>query len=124
MWISVEEVGRLARLLHLTESEVVEQYCRKIDGKLSLRERRNHRGEYDCVFLEERGAKRICTIYAARPLQCRTWPFWTENLKSPETWARSSRKCPGMNQGEEYSIGQIAALRDAKDWPKRAPTSE
>jgi Fe-S-cluster containining protein len=124
VWISVEEVGRLARLLHLTESEVVEQYCRKIEGKLSLRERRNHRGEYDCVFLEERGAKRICTIYAARPLQCRTWPFWNENLKSPETWARSARKCPGMNQGQAYSIDQIAALRDARDWPTRAPTSE
>jgi hypothetical protein len=33
VWISVEEVGRLARLLHLTKSEVVEQYCRKIDGQ-------------------------------------------------------------------------------------------
>jgi Fe-S-cluster containining protein len=123
VWISVEEVSRLAALLQLTESEVVEQYCRKIDGKLSLRERRNRRGEYDCIFLEERGAKRICTIYVARPLQCRTWPFWSENLKSAEAWARSARRCAGMDVGRKYSPEQIEALRDAKDWPQRPPTS-
>ena len=37
---------------------------------------------YDCVFLKEdpeRGRK-TCSIYPVRPLQCRTWPFWPENL--------------------------------------------
>src|SRR5687768_4609383 len=74
VWISVEEVVRLARHLKLSPEEVVEKYCRKVDGKFSLRERRNARGEYDCIFLKEEAArrkegdetvvysKRVCTI--------------------------------------------------------------
>ena len=135
VWISVEEVVRLARHLKLSPEQVVERYCRKIDGKFSLRERRNARGEYDCVFLKEQKqqrtegdetivyTKRVCTIYEARPLQCRTWPFWPENLKDEQSWNRSSKRCPGMNVGRKYRLNQIVALRDARDWPDKAPTS-
>jgi hypothetical protein len=59
-----------------------------------------------------------------RPLQCRTWPFWTENLASEKVWNHSSKRCPGMNQGKEYSLEQIADLRDATDWPPSPPSSK
>src|SRR5215210_7321843 len=89
VWISKEEIVRLAEFLRLTPPQVVERYCRKVDGKFSLKESRNSRGEYDCVFLKEEkverpaGAKggddpavcltrRGCSIYPVRPLQCRT----------------------------------------------------
>ena len=136
VWISREEIIRLAEYLKLTPQQTVERYCRKIDGKFSLREHRNARGEYDCIFLKEQPVprvdgdervthtKRICTVYPVRPLQCRTWPFWSENLKSRQMWEQSGRRCPGMNVGRNYSQKQIEALRDAKDWPKRAPTSD
>src|SRR6476660_8667816 len=86
VFISKEEIGRLAGHLGLTVYEVVERYCRKIDGQFSLVERRNARGEYDCIFLKEippemgnegqvRQTRRVCGVYEARPLQCRTWPF-------------------------------------------------
>ena len=135
VWISVEEIVRLAKHLSLTPEEVVERYCRKVDGKFSLRERRNARGEHDCIFLEEQAARRrtpgqtitytrrVCTIYSVRPLQCRTWPFWTENLRDEATWNRSSQRCPGMNVGKRYTHEQIVALRDARDWPDKPPTS-
>ena len=135
VWISVEEVVRLAKHLKQTPEEVVEKYCRKVDGKFSLRERRNARGEYDCIFLKEETArrkegeetvvyaKRVCTIYEARPLQCRTWPFWPENLRDEQSWSRSSKRCPGMGVGKRYSLKQIVALRDARDWPGNSPGS-
>jgi len=141
VWISQEEIVRLADHLRITPEQTVERYCRKIGGRLSLIESRNARGEYDCVFLrEERIARpekdadghdkrvvhtrRTCTAYAARPLQCRTWPFWSENLASEEIWNRSSGRCPGMNQGKRYSLERIAKLRDATDWPDSAPGSK
>jgi Fe-S-cluster containining protein len=133
VWISKEEIGRLAKHLRIGAAEVIEQYCRKVGGKYSLRETRNSSGQYDCIFLkEEKSAdkngvvhsKRACTVYEARPLQCRTWPFWEGNLQSPQRWKHAAERCHGMNFGSRiFSREQIESLRDAKDWPQRPPTS-
>jgi hypothetical protein len=137
VWISEDEICQLAAHLRLTPEETVEQYCRKINGKFSLKETRSVSGKYDCVFLKEikpprssrKGdvivqAKRVCGIYEVRPLQCRTWPFWPENLESKQAWEGETRKCPGMNTGKHYSPRQIEALRDARQWPEKSPGSK
>ena len=139
VWISREEIVRLAEFLKITPQETVEKYCRKEGGRFSLTEFRNEAGNYDCVFLKEEkvrvpapgGAagetvvqtRRRCTVYEVRPLQCRTWPFWDGLLQSPEDWTRASRRCPGMNTGKAYTREQIEALRDAADWPQQSPGS-
>lgn len=136
VWISQVEIARLAAHLELSIEQTIDRHCRRVGSRISLREHRNPRGEYDCEFLREVSAtreidgqtiqysKRICTIYPVRPLQCRTWPFWSENLSSQKAWSLAGRKCPGMNEGRQYSVDQIRQIRDAKDWPQRPPTSE
>ncbi|MFN4241702.1 MAG: YkgJ family cysteine cluster protein [Tepidisphaerales bacterium] len=133
VWLSPEELARLAGHLGLSEEETKRRYCRRVGGKLSLKEHRTEGGLYDCVFLttERRtlpdGTERTvrgCAIYAVRPLQCRTWPFWDGLLSSPQAWQRASRRCPGMGRGRHYSLEQIEALRTATDWPADAPTSQ
>ena len=133
VWISREEIVRLADFLKITPEETVEKYCRTVDGKLTLTEFRNTRGEFDCVFLHEAPGKpdksgvvqprRTCTVYPVRPLQCRTWPFWTENLVSEAVWNKSGRRCPGINQGKKWPVDRIHEMRDATDWPKSPPSS-
>ena len=133
VWVSKEEVVRLAEFLGVTLEETVEKYCRKVDGQFSLNEHRNAAGNYDCVFLKEEKVttpgglthtRRGCSIYPVRPLQCRTWPFWPENLWSRKTWDHAARRCHGMNAGRRhFTREQIDVLRDAKDWPKDPPTS-
>lgn len=135
VWISDVEVQRLADHLRLGIDETVRRYCRRIGNRLSLKEHRNVRGEYDCVFLKEqllpdgtisrtKPGKRTCSIYPVRPLQCRTWPFWDGNLASPASWERVGQTCPGANRGKRYALPQIEALRDATDWPDEAPGSD
>ena len=138
VWISREEIVRLAEFLKITPEETVEKYCRKVDGQFSLKEFRNAAGNYDCVFLKEDkvtapaskkgevvvSTRRRCTIYDVRPLQCRTWPFWPENLWSRKTWDHAAKRCHGMNAGHRhFTREKIEALRDAKDWPQNPPTS-
>jgi hypothetical protein len=72
-----------------------------------------------CTFL--RG--RQCSIYAVRPRQCRTWPFWEENL-DPEVWEREVAPfCPGVGHGRLYAAEEIEAVlagrRDVSDEPDR-----
>ncbi|MGE5611262.1 MAG: YkgJ family cysteine cluster protein [Bacillota bacterium] len=135
VWISEEEVGRLAQHLGITFEQAIKQYCRRIGDRLSLNEHRNVHGKYDCVFLRHERAqvqpgeeqvvhsRQVCSIYQVRPLQCRTWPFWEGLLEDKEAWDRAARGCPGMNQGKQFTREEIEALRDAQDWPQNPPTS-
>src|SRR3954454_9867963 len=83
VWVSDVELLRLAEFLKLTPREVLQKYCRRIDGKISLKEVRRE-GLYDCIFLTEikpeqtsadraAGAvvqtRRGCSVYPVRPLQ-------------------------------------------------------
>src|SRR5436190_18616750 len=121
--ISDVELSRLAEFLKIPRVEVLERYCRPMGNKVSLKEKRG-RGGWDCIFLEEREGKRICSIYPVRPLQCRTWPFWDGVLVSRRAWDEATKRCPGMNApGRSFSREEIEKLRDATDWPEKPPTS-
>ena len=48
-----------------------------------------------------------CTIYAVRPRQCRTWPFWESNVRTPEDWQRTCRVCPGSGKGDLIPAEEI-----------------
>ncbi|MBS0620050.1 MAG: YkgJ family cysteine cluster protein [Verrucomicrobia bacterium] len=93
VWVSPAEIQEIAELLQITPDEVVEKYTHKIGGRLSLREDPKN---YDCVFLN---GKR-CDIYTARPKQCRTFPWWKENLKSKKAWQETAERCEGVNHPE------------------------
>jgi Fe-S-cluster containining protein len=54
---------------------------------------------------------RKCTVYGARPRQCRTWPFWDSNLKTPEDWAHACEVCPGSGKGQLHELQQIEEQR-------------
>ena len=134
VWISDVEIDRLATFLGLSADEVKETYCRKVGGRITLKEHRTPEGNYDCIFLKEQPLDadaggipvrpKTCSIYPVRPLQCRTWPFWEGNLSSPAAWEHASKRCHGMGNGHRhFSLKQIESLRDAKDWPKKPPTS-
>ncbi len=126
VWISKIEIERFAAHLKMDRTDFLKKYCRLLGNRWSLKENKNIRGEYDCVFLEtiqikEDGRikdKRVCTAYEVRPLQCRTWPFWDGLLSTPKSWDNAANGCPGMNKGKKYTLKQIVALRDAEDWPK------
>ncbi len=137
VWLTIEEINRLARHLHISPDEAIERHCRKIGNRYSLNEHRNSQGQYDCTFLTYEQPSRpssgcsltvlhprsVCTIYPVRPLQCRTWPFWDGTLASRKAWELAAQRCPGINHGRRYSLEQIESLRLATDWPADPPTS-
>lgn len=58
----------------------------------------------DCVFLD--AAKR-CRIYAVRPRQCRTYPFWPEIVASRQAWQREAKRCEGIGCGAQIPLRRI-----------------
>lgn len=105
VWVNAEEIVALAETIGEKVERFEELYVRKVGGRKSLIEFPNG----DCVFFDNQA--RRCTVYNARPRQCRTWPFWNSNLRSPEDWAHTCQVCPGSGQGKLYSLEQIETQR-------------
>ena len=51
--------------------------------------------------------KEGCTVYAVRPRQCRTWPFWESNVATPRAWQHTCEICPGSGKGELIPAEEI-----------------
>ena len=103
-WVypSRKEIQRMAGWLQLTAAEFRRRYLvRDPNGEVSLRIRPNG----DCAFWNQG-----CTIYPVRPRQCRTFPFWSENLESREAWAAVEKICQGAGQGRLYQLEEIEAV--------------
>lgn len=90
VWISQEEVEKMAKFMKISVKEFIQMYTRQVDGALSLKE---YPRTYECIFL--RDGK--CQVYGARPKQCRTFPFWPENLESEKAWEETAKRCEGVN---------------------------
>ena len=103
IYLTREDRERLASRLGLGIDTFLQTYCSVTDGFVHLRD-----PERDCEFLE--GAR--CGVYEARPSQCRTWPFWPENLNA-RTWkAEVATFCPGVGHGKLYSAQEIRAIKN------------
>lgn len=105
VWLNKNEIAALAKRLDLDEETFEKNYVMQVGIRKSLREFPNG----DCVLFD--GEKRCCTVYEDRPRQCRTWPFWDSNLRSPETWAETCEACPGSGTGKLYQLEQIEEQR-------------
>jgi Fe-S-cluster containining protein len=105
VWVNKEDIAALAAELGISPADVESRYVREIGIRKSLHEYANG----DCVFFD--GQSRKCRVYAARPRQCRTWPFWDSNLSSPEAWAETCQVCPGSGTGRLYQLSDIEAQR-------------
>ena len=106
VWINQDELEALATAIGTSDLDDFERlYVRKVGIRRSLREFPNG----DCVFFDADSRK--CQVYQARPRQCRTWPFWSSNLKSAEAWEETCRVCPGSGKGKLYQLEQIEAQR-------------
>jgi len=84
------------------------KYCTKTKGFFHLNEDPKR---LECTFLK---GKR-CGIYEARPVQCRTWPFWPEVMNA-KTWNQEVKNfCPGVGKGRVHSAEEIQkALNEQK----------
>lgn len=105
VWVDLEQIGRLAKHLGQAVEAFSARYVRRVASRYSLVERSNG----DCIFWDRESG---CSVYEARPDQCRSWPFWPENVETPEDWARTCGVCPGSGQGRVHSVQEILEALD------------
>lgn len=91
VWINEHEIEEMASFLQISVQEFMKKYVRRVGSRYSLVELKPN---YDCVFLKDRK----CQVYGARPIQCRTYPWWPQNLNSEESWQETARTCEGISE--------------------------
>jgi len=107
VWVNKAEIASLAAAREESDIDKFERlYVRKIGIRKSLKEFPNG----DCVFFDDE--ERKCTVYGARPRQCRTWPFWDSNLRTPQDWEDTCEACPGSGKGPLVQLEVIESQRN------------
>ena len=111
VWVNDEEVQSIANAVGMSDQqdEFERKFTRRIGTRISLVEY----SDGDCIFLDPK--TRTCSVYESRPVQCRTWPFWKNNVQTPKDWARAAKGCPGCNHGKLYSLTEIQGSLNRDD---------
>jgi len=100
VYLSNKDIKRIAKYFKLSIYLFKKKYCIKTNNYIHLKEI-NQNG--NCQFLENKK----CSIYSARPTQCRTWPFWTENMNFKKWNKEIINFCPGIGKGSKINFSKI-----------------
>ncbi len=98
VYFSLKDRRRIAEHLGIPTRTFTKDYCTKEGAFYHLK---NLHGP--CHFLK--GKK--CSVYEARPTQCRTWPFWPENMDAKKWKTEIAAFCPGVGKGPVIPAKEI-----------------
>ena len=94
VYLSDIDLNRFSKYFKISIKKFKEKYCQITDGFIHLSEKYKING--NCIFLKDKK----CTVYNSRPTQCRTWPFWNENMNA-KVWNEDiAINCPGIGKGK------------------------
>jgi hypothetical protein len=99
VYLTEDDITTIAARLGLTPGEFEKRYVNRRDEHPRLKMRPNDR----CFFLEDGG----CRIHPVKPLQCRVFPYWPENVTSKAAWHRLRHFCPGVGVGPLVQIRTV-----------------
>ncbi len=73
VFINQEEISAISKYMAITIEEFLEKFTVSINDRIRIK------GDYynKCIFLDNNS----CRIYSVRPKQCKTFPYWLENMK-------------------------------------------
>lgn len=94
--VSPNDLLRLSSFLQLSDSEVIERFGEKRDGKLQIR---TGTDGYCIFFRQGKG----CTVHEGKPDICRAWPFFRGNLIDSESFAMAKDFCPGIDKDASHA---------------------
>lgn len=100
VFLSQDDLERLANHFQKTPQEFAKKYTRLVEDQYALLDRP---GSYDCIFLRDKK----CTVYEARPTQCRTFPWWIHHLREPKDWEDAANRCEGINHPEAPLVSSL-----------------
>ena len=122
--VSRNDIRRLAKWLGLTVRQFEERHIVEVTRK---REKLIKEADETCQFL---GANRTCTVYAARPKDCREYVCWDQDDSTVYDFAKFFQLPIGKQRREEQAARETAPPRarrhgaaDRHASPARSPVA-
>ena len=103
VYLSEKDLIRFSKYFSISISNFKSKYCVYTDGYIHLKEIYTNG---NCIFLKNKK----CSVYKSRPTQCRTWPFWKENLNIKKWNKEITKFCPGIGKGKKISFKKIIQI--------------
>lgn len=100
VFLSFRDTERLAAHFSMSTADFSKTYTYKVDDRTSLIDRSHSE---DCIFLKDNK----CSVYEARPVQCRTFPWWLQFLRDAATWENAASRCEGINHPDAPVISSL-----------------
>lgn len=123
VYLNGAETEAMAEALDCSLFDFYKKYTREEENKkgellISLKTKQdNTTKELSCIMLND---KNQCSIYNARPTQCRTYPFWPQNLVGESEWRAEASKCEGMRVSNVEDVPRGVP----REVPRRVPSTE
>jgi uncharacterized protein len=102
VYLTEADLLRAAEFLGISAAEFERRYVYRTRYQMRLRVPR----QASCHFLRNGG----CSIHPAKPMQCRTFPFWPDLVESRSEWRKTARFCPGIGKGPLITIQTATAI--------------
>ncbi len=103
VYLSNKDLRRFSKHFNISILDFKHKYCEYTNGFVHLKEIYQNG---NCMFLKNKK----CSVYKSRPTQCRTWPFWEENLNSKKWNNEIKNFCPGIGKGKKITFSQIVKI--------------
>jgi Fe-S-cluster containining protein len=100
VYLSAEDVPRLAAFLGIAEDELERRHLYSTKNTRRLRMRGGQ-----CPFLTAEG----CSVHPAKPTQCRLFPFWPELIEDNKELKATAEWCPGLGKGDLVPVETLKA---------------
>lgn len=104
VYVDQDEAAGIASFLDITVEVLTERMLDPFKDGYTAREAEQGR----CIFYENG-----CVIYPVRPIQCVTFPFWFQNMRSIVAWNDARLRCPGIGQGRCFTKEEIISMIQA-----------
>lgn len=102
VWFNTEEFTHLVEKIQLPVQDVLDFYVEEVQSGWVKLKSKEADGLEECIFLSNTDHK-SCTIYEQRPVQCRTYPYWSRLLGERKEWI-AERVEPEEREGRHWSL--------------------
>lgn len=110
VFVNVAEVEALAKFKGINKFDFVRTFTEDKETPsgliTSLKSNVDKNGGQSCIFLKDNQ----CSVYEARPTQCRTYPFWPLHLIGEAEWRAEARNCEGITVKSKETAASVSTV--------------